>query len=103
MSRNDCICGFPSGENVDNCERCVIIAERDELGRMVALYKAERDSLQERVARLEGVLDEIGEYVDVTIASGWWKCGTDAVEYVEGVGKTIAKCCSVALRGEDKA
>ena len=29
---SDCCCGFPSGENVDNCERCVLIAT-------VRLYK----------------------------------------------------------------
>ena len=28
---NDCCCGFPSGENTDNCERCGLIKQIQEL------------------------------------------------------------------------
>ena len=28
---NDCCCGFPSGENASNCERCGLIKQRNEL------------------------------------------------------------------------
>lgn len=28
---NDCCCGFPSGENVDNCERCQLISQVNQL------------------------------------------------------------------------
>lgn len=28
---NDCCCGFPSGENADNCERCGLMKQRNEL------------------------------------------------------------------------
>ena len=38
---NDCCCGFPSGENADNCERCGLIKQRNELVQIAELLRWE--------------------------------------------------------------
>ena len=33
---NDCCCGFPSGDNTDNCERCQLVARIRSLEKLVS-------------------------------------------------------------------
>jgi len=37
---NDCCCGFPSGENTGNCERCQFVARIDELENKIAVMRS---------------------------------------------------------------
>ena len=52
---NDCVCGFPAGQNPSNCERCKFLKE---IVRLRALLEMEEAKVQSMVDHMDDLITE---------------------------------------------